>query len=204
MNALEERTQRHVATLAALNAACALAMAGIAGLTLVAVVGSTDPTERSYYLYAMVFFALLGGVNGVIWRGLQQLSPTTRTVQIVVALVALVGFPLGTLWGAYALWVLLGDSARQIFSPEHRDAHQGKQARAYRAVVAVGVSLGLAVTMAGLFVVPREFVRLYEQERNISAAGFNPDEENDAWSPRRIGPLDDVQIIIIDSNDETD
>lgn len=203
MNGMEERTQRHVATLAALNAACALAMAVIAALTLFAVVGATDPIERSFYLYATVFFALLGGVNGVIWRGLQQLSPTARLTQMAVAVVALVGFPLGTVWGAYALWVLVGSSGRKVFATEYREAHLAERARPYRAVVAAGVSLGIFVVLAGLFVVPQELVRLYEQERNASVGRFNDEADDDGW-PTRGGPLDDVQIIINDGNDETD
>lgn len=195
MESMEERTRRHVATLAVLNAACALAMAVFAGLTLFAVVGASDPVERSYYLFATVFFALLGAVNGLLWHGLQQLSPTARLVQLAVGAVALIGFPLGTAWGAYAMWVLLGQSARRVFS-SNDDAQRMHPARPYRLVVVAGVGLGLAVAVAGLFVVPGEFIRLYERERELS--GSEPPNE------ARRGPLDDVQIIIIDSDNEAD
>lgn len=187
--------ERHVATLAALNLACGLTMGLLAGLMLVATVGSKDLNERAYLAFVSVFFALLGGVNGVIWRGLRLYSPSARLIQLAVGVVSLAGPPLGTAWGVYVLWTLLRARGRALFAPEYRKARFEQpltpEPTAYRPVVAVGVVVGLLITGAGLFAAGQEFALLLEAQR-AEAAAFEQgaiDAAIDAWRSEHADPF---------------
>lgn len=179
--------ERHVATLAALNLACGLTMALLAGLVLVSAVGSRDPHERMYLVFVAVFFALLGGVNGIVWRGLRLYSPSARLIQLAVGVVALAGPPLGTLWGAYVLWTLLRARGRALFTPEYQRLRVEQPLTpapgAFRPVVAVGVVVGVLITGAGLFTARQEFALLLEAQRAEAEAVEEAalDEALDAW-----------------------
>lgn len=64
--------------------------------------------------FLFMFFALLGLVAG--W-GLMQHEPWARMLAIVLAVVNLIEFPLGTALGIYTLWVLLpAESEREYRS----------------------------------------------------------------------------------------
>jgi hypothetical protein len=49
--------------------------------------------------------------------GLLRFRPWARLLGIVLAAVALVGFPYGTLLGVYALWVLCSRQTEAVFEP---------------------------------------------------------------------------------------
>ncbi len=49
--------------------------------------------------------------------GLLRLRPWSRTLGIVLAAIGLIAFPFGTLFGIYALWVLLSRQTEPVFEP---------------------------------------------------------------------------------------
>lgn len=163
---IDLEAQRHVATISALNLACGLTMAVFAGLMLFAILGATEDAERTYYLFASIFFALLGAVNGILWRGLNQLSPTARLIQLAVGVVSLAGFPLGTAWGVYVLWALLRPRGRRLFSLPYRRARLDEPVvvRPYAWVVGIGVVVGLLVAVGGLLAASHELSMLLETQ----------------------------------------
>jgi hypothetical protein len=66
-------------------------------------------------MFAMVaLFYLLPGVVGGI--GLLQGKAWGRVLLIVLSSLALLGVPIGTLFGAFALWILLGADANRLFA----------------------------------------------------------------------------------------
>jgi hypothetical protein len=75
----------------------------------------------------MGVFFLIAGVIGLIltslimWlnlttsRKLSQQLPGARTWALIVSVLCLLGFPLGTALGIYGLWFLTGDMGKQIY-----------------------------------------------------------------------------------------
>jgi hypothetical protein len=55
----------------------------------------------------------------LIARGLRTLRPGVRTPTIILAVLGLLGFPLGTLINGYILWLVLSKKGQFIFSPEY-------------------------------------------------------------------------------------
>ena len=162
------RAERHVATISVLNLASAITMAVFAAMTLFGTVGTSDPNEDAYYVFGAVFFAMLGGVNALLWRGLPQHSSTAWVMQLIVGVVALPGVPLGTLWGAYVLWALLRPRGRRLFTAEYRRALLAEPAaekvRPHRVAVALCVAVGVLVALAGLFTARQELALLVDEQ----------------------------------------
>ena len=65
---------------------------------------------------ALVVFLLIWSLPGlVVGYGLVKRRPWARIGGIVVAIVALIAVPFGTVFGVYALWVLFSPETEQLF-----------------------------------------------------------------------------------------
>jgi len=60
------------------------------------------------------FFALLSLPSLLAGWGLLNYKPWARILTIILSVLHLPGFPVGTLTGGYSLWVLLNDETQQI------------------------------------------------------------------------------------------
>lgn len=80
------------------DAAVALPIIGLAGTALVAF---------------FVILALPGLITGI---GLLQFRPWARIMGIVLGVLHLLNFPIGTVLGVYALWVLLSKQTEPLFT----------------------------------------------------------------------------------------
>ena len=87
-----------VAANADADAAVALPFIGLAGTALV------------IFLLAISLPGLITGI------GLLKFKPWARIVGIVLAAINLINIPLGTILGAYGLWVLLNKDTERLFS----------------------------------------------------------------------------------------
>ena len=87
-----------VAANADADAAVALPFIGLAGTALV------------IFLLAISLPGLITGI------GLLKFKPWARIVGIVLAAINLINIPLGTILGAYGLWVLLNKETEQLFT----------------------------------------------------------------------------------------
>jgi hypothetical protein len=52
--------------------------------------------------------------------GLLKLRPWTRSLGAIIAILELLNFPIGTVFGVYALWVLMSPEADRLFSPRFK------------------------------------------------------------------------------------
>ena len=97
-----------------------IAMGGAAGI----VGAAADPEEAALALpiiglagTALVGFLLIVSLPGLVTGfGLLSYKPWARIVGIVLAVLQLLHFPLGTVFGIYALWVLLNKETEQLFA----------------------------------------------------------------------------------------
>lgn len=82
------------------DAAVAMPILGITGTALSAL---------------LLILSLPGLITG--W-GLLKLRPWARIVGIVLAVISLLNFPIGTAIGIYGLWVLLTKETERLFTPQ--------------------------------------------------------------------------------------
>jgi hypothetical protein len=80
------------------DAAIAIPILGIAGTALAVFLG---------------LFALPSLITGY---GLLQLRPWARIIGIILSAISLINIPIGTIVGAYGLWVLLNKDTERLFS----------------------------------------------------------------------------------------
>ena len=67
---------------------------------------------------ALVSFLVIWSLPGVIVGfGLLKRRPWARIGGIVVAVLSLLAVPVGTIFGAYALWVLFSKDTEKLFAP---------------------------------------------------------------------------------------
>lgn len=124
MNVLNERDlQLHVTILAWLHlvGAALFLLGGVFLFTLLAGIGVASGEAEAIAILSVIgtalgllllFLALPGLAAGY---GLLTHHAWGRILAIVVSILGLIIFPLGTLIGAYALWVLLQDRANDYF-----------------------------------------------------------------------------------------
>lgn len=109
-----------------LLAAGALALAGAPDA---APVGLAAGLTAGAFAAAGAFAVLWGGAHVYAASLLGRWQPAGRILALSLALVNLLVLPFGTLFGIYALWVLLSPGGRHLFegpptgSPQHSPLH---------------------------------------------------------------------------------
>jgi len=79
---------------------------------------------------AGITLALFGAVHLLLAWGLFERESWARVLGIVVGILALLRFPLGTALGIYTLWVLLPESSGREYERMSRGGEQVSAARA--------------------------------------------------------------------------
>jgi hypothetical protein len=88
-------------------------LAGIAGVASDEALGSTILGLTGLALTTLLLLASAPAI-ACGW-GLLKFRPWARLLAIVLAAISLVAFPYGTLFGVYALWVLLTKETEAVF-----------------------------------------------------------------------------------------
>ncbi len=129
MNQLnEQQLQLHVpivAWLLIVSHAIFLVIAGFIFLLLTGIGVAVHDAEASGILLIVAtgvsaFLALLGIPGLIAGVGLLLRQTWARILAIVVAVLGLLNFPVGTLIGIYTLWVRLQDAAGAYFARQHQ------------------------------------------------------------------------------------
>jgi hypothetical protein len=93
----------------------------------------------------LVVLGLLAAVFFLLGRGLRTLRRGARVPTIVLAVLGLVGFPLGTLINGYILWLMLSKKGQFILTPEYAAIVEATPQVKYRMSILVWIFLGLIV-----------------------------------------------------------
>jgi len=130
--------QTHVKVLAvlfivfsALGVLCAIALLAVFGASAGIVGATAEPNDAALAIpiiglagMGLVIFLLIVSLPGLIAGfGLLNLKPWARILAIVLCAINLVNIPIGTIFGAYGLWVLLNKDTEQIFAVPSSLAH---------------------------------------------------------------------------------
>jgi hypothetical protein len=102
--------------------ACGLFLMMIAGgaAGIVGVSGDPDalaaiPIIGMVGSFLMTFLFVLGVPKLIAGVGLLKYKPWARVLTIVLCAISLINFPMGTLLGAYGLWVMLNSETESLF-----------------------------------------------------------------------------------------
>ena len=102
--------------------AAAIVLAATVGSGLIALMAEGDPfplTILSIIGGLVALFLALFSVPGIVGGiGILKYKPWARYLVLVLAAVGLANVPIGTIVGAYTIWVLVQDKTAQLFAPE--------------------------------------------------------------------------------------
>jgi hypothetical protein len=130
--------QTHVKVLAvlfivfsALGVLCAIALLAVFGASAGIVGATAEPNEAALAIpiiglagMGLVIFLLIVSLPGLVAGfGLLNLKPWARILAIVLCAINLINIPIGTIFGAYGLWVLLNKDTEQMFAVPNSLAH---------------------------------------------------------------------------------
>jgi hypothetical protein len=112
----------HVKTLGVL---CILvgALGGMAGITYFGFFGGPTaygPVLGYIVTGWMILLLVLMLPCIALGVGLLKFRPWTRSLGAIIAILELLNFPIGTVFGVYALWVLMSPEADQLFTPRFK------------------------------------------------------------------------------------
>lgn len=119
-----QNIDQHVKILGWLHIAMNVLMLMIAAFVfviLMVVVPLADDPEAAIVLPIVAvsvsgFLVLFGGIGILIGWGLLKRKSWARILAIITGFLNLLNFPLGTIMGVYAIWVLLQDGAADYFA----------------------------------------------------------------------------------------
>jgi hypothetical protein len=94
-------------------------------------------------------YVVVGVVTIATGYGMRRLQPWARVVAIVLSLLGLLGFPIGTLIHGYFLYLLLSAKGRRIFEPDYADIVAATPHIKYRTSIIVWVLLAILLLGIG-------------------------------------------------------
>lgn len=82
--------------------------------------GAAGGSEITILIVSALLMLGLIVLQWMLARGLRDLRPWVRIPTIILSIIGLLGFPLGTLISGYILYLMLSAKSKMIFSPEYR------------------------------------------------------------------------------------
>ena len=130
----------------------------IAGLAILVSPGAFARARVSDAVPAAIMVAIAVGIF-VVGRGLRKLQPWVRIPTVLLSILGLLGFPIGTLINGYIIWLILSKKGRLVLSPEYAAIVEATPQVKYRTSIVVWTLLGVIV----LFVIAIVSVPLFRQ-----------------------------------------
>jgi hypothetical protein len=113
--------------------------------------GSIYPNNPRVPLLGGVYL-VMGLLSFFVGRGIRDLRPWARTAMIVLAVIGLLGFPVGTLINAYILYLALSAKGKRIFESDYREIIAATPDVKYRTSVVTWIAIGLLILLLAALV----------------------------------------------------
>ncbi|MGB8356488.1 MAG: DUF4339 domain-containing protein [Chthoniobacteraceae bacterium] len=136
-----------------------LAVLGFGFVAVSAFKGHAAPNHSNmnqplpFQIGVTVAIALFAWLYFWLGAGMRSLNPKAKGPAVVLAVIGLLGFPLGTLINAYILYLLLSEKGKMVFSPEYKAVIEATPHIKYKTsiVVWIFVILLLGLIALGVF-----------------------------------------------------
>lgn len=133
---------------------CVLIMISAASIFAVSLAPIRDGTSN---LMSLIPYALgmlgVGVAYGAAWFGLRKFKPWARIVATIVAVIGLIGFPIGTIISGYILYLMWNKKGRTIFTPGYQDVIAATPHIKYKTSIVVWIILGVVLLLVAAAVV---------------------------------------------------
>lgn len=146
----------HEASIKAVGTLYYLSMLGLAvvGLTSALSTAAVGGAGRGGIIVGAVMVVMAVALF-MVGRGLRTLRPWVRIPTVLLSILGLFGFPIGTLINGYIIWLILSKKGRLVLSPEYAAIVEATPQVKYRTSIVVWTLLGVIVLLvAAVFAVP--------------------------------------------------
>ena len=134
----------HLGHEASIKAVGVLYYLGGALMTIAGLVGAVG-APKADGVALLLFIGAFGVAQLAVGYGVRSLRPWGRVVAIILSVIGLIGFPIGTLISAYILYLFLSKKGRTIFSPEYQDVIAATPHVKYKTSIIVWIFLALVL-----------------------------------------------------------
>lgn len=135
-----------------------LTLIGVGGL-LTAFGDSGETTTEGLPAVASVLFLLFAALQFQVGRWLRALNPKAKIPATILAIIGLLGFPIGTLINAYILYLLNSKKGVTVFSAEYAAVRAATPHIQYKTSVIVWIFLGLLIALLAAALIIPAFAR---------------------------------------------
>lgn len=124
----------------------------IAVITLVATVplifqSGVGASQLAMILGINAIYVLLTGLQGWVGWGLRKLDSSVRIAGILLGVIGLLGFPIGTIISGYIIYLLASRKGRYVMSDEYREVISQTPHIKYKTSIIVWVFVGLLLAV---------------------------------------------------------
>ncbi len=128
---------------------------GAAMMLIAAVMFIVGLQEMAFGYGLAIIYGALAVLSIAVGHELRALKPWARIAAIVLSVIGLLGFPLGTLINGYILYLLLSKKGRRIFESDYADIVAATPHVKYKTSVLIWMLLGiLAVGIIAAITLP--------------------------------------------------
>jgi hypothetical protein len=114
---------------------------GLAGL--VAAGWGVEGLTGTMVVILCLVYGLVGALSIAVGGALRALQPWARTVTIVLSVIGLIGFPIGTIMNAYILYLLCAAKGKRLFEPDYQGIIDATPEIKYKTSIIVWIFVGL-------------------------------------------------------------
>jgi hypothetical protein len=143
----------HEASIKAVGTLYYLSTLGLvaAGLAIIFSTGALAGARMGDAAAAAVMVVIAVGIF-MVGRGLRTLRPWVRIPAVLLSILGLLGFPIGTLINGYIIWLILSKKGRLVLSPEYAAIVEATPDVKYRTSIVVWILLGLVVLLVAVVI----------------------------------------------------
>lgn len=136
----------------------AISTIGVIGLLVSVITGPPGGEAMGFFLGAFVVYALIAALLWWIAPGLRRLNPKVRPwvigLNALLLALSVIGLnPIGALINGYIIWLMSGEKARTVFSPDYQDVIRATPHIKYKTSIVVWILLGLVLLLLLLAIV---------------------------------------------------
>lgn len=116
-------------------------------MALIAAMFVAGLTDINFGIGLAVVYGALAALSIVVGHQIRALRPWARIAAIVLSVIGLFGFPLGTLINGYILYLLLSKKGQRIFASDYADIVAATPHVKYKTSIVLWIILGVLLLL---------------------------------------------------------
>lgn len=127
---------------------CGLLFLGGGGVDMFRIIQGNQVAGVVFAIFlSLGLYAMIGALSLWLGWGLRRLRSKARIGAIVLSVIGLIGFPIGTIINIYFLYLLCSKKGAMVFSPEYQEVIRQTPHMKYKTPVAAWIVLGLLILL---------------------------------------------------------